>query len=535
MRKYLAMMVLACGAWTANAAEITDVISASTINITDAYEQQEVTLTSPTVYLVTLKDDGNGPQFKAGSSGIVSTSSCGVLKRVEVAWGSKSNENIEVYGQHTPYAESNGVIAGTLLGTIEFSAGTSVGLDIDGEWEYIGITTTANKGKAAQVGSISITWETSDETPDEPCQGARINEVCGDDGTSDGSEDWIEIYNPTSGILDLSGVTVQKTDEDGVPAALCTIADGVTLAPGEYYVVEKGTHFAAGISNNKNVTITLISPLGVKVDMFDKVTAFTHNGSHPAGGSYSYDTATGKWYVAAQATKGTANVYTEPADHTAKYVPVTTADALADGLKVLLINPEYGYVMSYNWDTTKNGGVYLYGVETSGTTEGDTQTLDPVATCAAEVTLCDGGDGTWALKFGDTNNYLNDSRYMACTAYKNIDFKKNDDPTKGTRATITFNDGGDAEINYGEGGVIKFNYKEGEDSRFFNYDPTDKPEEHFAVYLYTLSIDSSITSVSASQDAAPVYYNLQGQRVTEPAPGMYIRVQGTKANKIIVR
>ena len=34
------------------------------------------------------------------------------------------------------------------------------------------------------------------------------------------------------------------------------------------------------------------------------------------------------------------------------------------------------------------------------------------------------------------------------------------------------------------------------------------------------------------EDGAAVYYNLQGQRVNNPEGGVYIRVQGKKAEKV---
>lgn len=46
-------------------------------------------------------------------------------------------------------------------------------------------------------------------------------------------------------------------------------------------------------------------------------------------------------------------------------------------------------------------------------------------------------------------------------------------------------------------------------------------------------IDSIIES--APVDSAPVYYNMQGVRVERPAGGLYIRVEGGKATKVIIR
>jgi hypothetical protein len=39
-----------------------------------------------------------------------------------------------------------------------------------------------------------------------------------------------------------------------------------------------------------------------------------------------------------------------------------------------------------------------------------------------------------------------------------------------------------------------------------------------------------------ADDEAPVYYNLSGVRIAKPtAPGLYIRRQGTKATKVVVK
>lgn len=37
-----------------------------------------------------------------------------------------------------------------------------------------------------------------------------------------------------------------------------------------------------------------------------------------------------------------------------------------------------------------------------------------------------------------------------------------------------------------------------------------------------------------SRTVVPVYYDLQGNRVASPARGIYIRVQGGKATKVLV-
>ena len=47
--------------------------------------------------------------------------------------------------------------------------------------------------------------------------------------------------------------------------------------------------------------------------------------------------------------------------------------------------------------------------------------------------------------------------------------------------------------------------------------------------------DSGITGIEAGNDTEAVYYNLQGVRVENPAPGLYILISGDKAEKVIIR
>ncbi len=54
------------------------------------------------------------------------------------------------------------------------------------------------------------------------------------------------------------------------------------------------------------------------------------------------------------------------------------------------------------------------------------------------------------------------------------------------------------------------------------------------IYYLTVSDGTSgIASVVAGQEAPAVYYNLQGVKVENPDNGIYIRVQGNKASKVI--
>ncbi|MCC8071239.1 MAG: lamin tail domain-containing protein [Bacteroidales bacterium] len=529
--------LIAATAWGGN---VTDVIDATTVVFPDSYVQQEATLSSGATYLITVKDEGSGPQFKAGGSSIVTSVSPGLVQSIAVTWGSKSNEDMVVYGSTEPYTASDCEVTGTELGTISFTASSTATLEIEGEWPYIALTSTAVKGKACQFTAIEITWTTDGATPEaDPMEGLVINEVCGDDATTDGLEDWIEIVNSTDATLALEGLQVEKIDEDGESTILYTYPEGSEIAAGEYIVCSKGSEFSAGISNTKNVTIRLISADGTVLDTFSKANALTDNGNHYVGGSYSrIPDITGTWTSVANATRGEENDPTLPEAIPAVFKLVDDVNALEDGMEFILVNVANAYAMASSWGTTKDGGVYQLAEEIEIATDG-TITVDTRKVAVCTLVGNDDGDATWAILFGETNNYLNDSRYLACEEFKCLDYKKSDSASKGTRASISFNEDGEVEISYGdEAGSLKFNLKDDGTSRFLNYDPTDKPEDHLAIHMYKAVDDStaiSTISIPTEEDTTPIYYNLQGVRVTTPTTGIYILRQGSKTTKVLIR
>ena len=48
--------------------------------------------------------------------------------------------------------------------------------------------------------------------------------------------------------------------------------------------------------------------------------------------------------------------------------------------------------------------------------------------------------------------------------------------------------------------------------------------------------ETGITEITGDNENAPVeYYNLNGQRVSNPANGIFVRKQGSKVEKIVIR
>jgi len=120
------------------------------------------------------------------NSGIVSITSGGKLKKVVVTWNSNTTNarTLDIYGKNSAYSETSelySVNQGDFLGSIV--KGTSTTLDVDGDYEYLGMRSHSN---AMYITKIEITWET---------------------GTPDSYSDFTTIIPPTNvTITDLSNV-----------------------------------------------------------------------------------------------------------------------------------------------------------------------------------------------------------------------------------------------------------------------------------------------------------------------------------------
>lgn len=122
----------------------------------------DISATSSAVYAGCSAGDYNSIQIRTNNnnSGIVTTVSGGRAKRIIVEWHSQTSANrtLNVYGKHTAYETAadlyNDGTAGTFLGSIKY--GTSTTLDINGDYEYIGLRSSSS---AMYLNSIAIIWE----------------------------------------------------------------------------------------------------------------------------------------------------------------------------------------------------------------------------------------------------------------------------------------------------------------------------------------------------------------------------------------
>lgn len=60
-------------------------------------------------------------------------------------------------------------------------------------------------------------------------------------------------------------------------------------------------------------------------------------------------------------------------------------------------------------------------------------------------------------------------------------------------------------------------------------------DSEFVLYIEFSSEGSGVEGIDSDNNVAPVYYNLQGVRVNEPANGLYIVKRGNKVSKEIIR
>ena len=137
-----------------------------------------------------------------------------------------------------------------------------------------------------------------------------LNEIC---GKQDPDDDWVELYNKSTQPADLSGMCLIKTDEDGLDETLYTFAQGTTLEAGAYRVVSTlSGELQAGISNSKEVAITLQAADGTTLDHFDRDSDVGKDQSHATGGSYArIPNGTGSWTITTACTRGTQNATTD--------------------------------------------------------------------------------------------------------------------------------------------------------------------------------------------------------------------------------
>jgi uncharacterized repeat protein (TIGR01451 family) len=122
-----------------------------------------------------------------------------------------------------------------------------------------------------------------------PAMSVLINEVAWAGTAASVNDEWIELYNPGSNPINLSGWVLKAVD--GTPTI--NLLDGYILGPGEYYLLERtddttvsdilANQLFTGDIGNSSEILQLLDPLNRVVD-----TANSNGGFWPAGSSTTF-------------------------------------------------------------------------------------------------------------------------------------------------------------------------------------------------------------------------------------------------------
>ncbi len=290
-----------------------------------------------------------------------------------------------------------------------------------------------------------------------------------------------------------------------------------TTAPAYYYPMstnEKGKNSVRIYKDNK---VTITAPNGVK---FNKIVALPDNSttavtiySGEAVPSYEL-TATGT--VRINELKITTGEGAAPVDPTPSGdISVVKSTELVEGEVAFVF--EQGYVSTFAEDKT-----YGYWMATAATLADEMKvTKDAVFKIAktdAGYTITD----AYGRIMGWDGSHWSFNAYTAATEGNSL-------------WNIAMVDGKVKIVNTAKSSAGNEVYLCG---KVYNSDyemcPTDRADQTLP-YLYVVKAGSGVSEIESVVEGEAVYYNLQGVKVAEPENGLYIRVQGNKAIKVLVR
>ena len=187
------------------------------------------------------------------NSGIVSTVSGGLVKRVEIEWNdaTSAERTLNIYGSNTPYTNPTDLYDtnkdGDKLGTIV--KGTSTHLEISEDYRYIGLRSASG---AMYLAKVTITWLpiNSKVTVDSEIANGSISVSGAADLNAVAAGTELTLSNTPATGYKLTAYDVYKTDD---ATTKVTVTDGKFIMP-EFDVTISATFEAAKTLNSIEIT-----------------------------------------------------------------------------------------------------------------------------------------------------------------------------------------------------------------------------------------------------------------------------------------
>ena len=187
------------------------------------------------------------------NSGIVSTVSGGLVKRVEIEWNdaTSTGRTLNIYGSNTPYTNPTDLYDtnkdGDKLGTIV--KGTSTYLEISKDYRYIGIRSASG---AMYLAKVTITWLpiNSKVSIDDAIQHGSVSVTGATDLNAVAAGTLLTLDNTPATGYKLTAYDVYKTDD---ATTKVTVTDGKFIMP-EFDVTISATFEAAKTLTGLDIT-----------------------------------------------------------------------------------------------------------------------------------------------------------------------------------------------------------------------------------------------------------------------------------------
>jgi hypothetical protein len=365
-------------------------------------------------------------------------------------------------------------------------------------------------------------------TDAEEIQGTFVEEQLNDDGTLKQAPCYqpVESFEVSNFVFEFA-----KGNAKSNPALFLTPSTNTSTKP---TIRVYGTASDDGAADGNTMTIT--APDGV---MMSKMVFSGSNGTANAAqaasvGEVSDVTASSMTWTYDEGTNSVTFTFIKNARFTSVVVTTGTASenptpAGSSFNKVTSL--ESGkYVFAVNQDGTLKIGTpvaesYSYGRMSlvDATLDGDAIVTDE--TNAYDLTVADG-------KVTIVDTY---GRYYGMDATHTTSFQCYNEVNDGCYFTYAFS-GDNVTLTSTLNTDCIVCQTAGDESWYTNIAPAKAPETYNLPILYKLADQSAVVAIEADNAQAPVvYYNLQGQRVANPEAGLYIRVQGSKVEKVAIR